>query len=174
MDAEVRDSLAAKRALAFGRPGSPILRDGASAWVALVGSLPRELRCRVGADSAVDGTSAPCCFCRAVTARTAEALPLAQGLPRAGRAGSRPWCRRDFGPASASSRSGQGTCELINQHQGGPFLLRHSADWLMGWLLGHWRWGEEGQNNLRLGWDLAGGALAGKTTPGSTLERSPT
>jgi sugar (pentulose or hexulose) kinase len=31
--------------------------------------------------------------------------------------------------------------------------LRHQADWLMGWLLGDWRWGEEG-NNLRLGWDL--------------------
>lgn len=33
------------------------------------------------------------------------------------------------------------------------FLLRHQADWLMGWLLGDMRWGEEG-NNLRLGWDL--------------------
>ena len=32
------------------------------------------------------------------------------------------------------------------------WLLRHQADWLMGWLLGDWRWGEEG-NNLRLGWD---------------------
>ncbi|NDF63348.1 MAG: hypothetical protein EB136_10650, partial [Synechococcaceae bacterium WBB_3_034] len=35
----------------------------------------------------------------------------------------------------------------------GPWLLRHQADWLMGWLLADWRWGEEG-NNLRLGWDL--------------------
>lgn len=35
----------------------------------------------------------------------------------------------------------------------GPVLIRHQADWLMGWLLGCWRWGEEG-NNLRLGWDL--------------------
>ena len=33
------------------------------------------------------------------------------------------------------------------------FLLRHQADWLMGWLLGDMRWGEEG-NNIRLGWDL--------------------
>jgi sugar (pentulose or hexulose) kinase len=35
---------------------------------------------------------------------------------------------------------------------GHGWLLRHQADWLMGWLLGDWRWGEEG-NNLRLGWD---------------------
>ena len=31
--------------------------------------------------------------------------------------------------------------------------MRHQADWLSGWLLGDWRFGEEG-NNLRLGWDL--------------------
>ncbi|MFM7549203.1 MAG: FGGY-family carbohydrate kinase, partial [Cyanobacteriota bacterium] len=34
-------------------------------------------------------------------------------------------------------------------------LIRHQADWLMGWLLGSWRWGEEA-NNLRLGWDPMG------------------
>ncbi len=42
----------------------------------------------------------------------------------------------------------------------GPWLLRHQADWLMGWLLGDWRWGEEG-NNLRLGWRLEGQCWAG-------------
>jgi len=41
-----------------------------------------------------------------------------------------------------------------------PLLLRHQADWLMGWLLGDWRWGEEG-NNLRLGWDLQRQAWSG-------------
>ena len=41
-----------------------------------------------------------------------------------------------------------------------PWLLRHQADWLMGWLLGDWHWGEEG-NNLRLGWDLEAGAWQG-------------
>jgi sugar (pentulose or hexulose) kinase len=40
------------------------------------------------------------------------------------------------------------------------WLLRHQADWLMGWLLGDWRWGEEA-NNLRLGWDLQAGAWQG-------------
>ncbi|MFM7313345.1 MAG: FGGY-family carbohydrate kinase, partial [Cyanobium sp.] len=39
-------------------------------------------------------------------------------------------------------------------------LLRHQADWLMGWLLGDMRWGEEG-NNLRLGWDLQRQAWSG-------------
>lgn len=40
------------------------------------------------------------------------------------------------------------------------FRLRHQADWLMGWLLGDWRWGEEG-NNLRLGWDLIANSWSG-------------
>ena len=43
---------------------------------------------------------------------------------------------------------------------GGPWLLRHQADWLLGWLLGDWRWGEEG-NNLRLGWRLEGQCWGG-------------
>jgi len=38
-------------------------------------------------------------------------------------------------------------------------LLRHQADWIMGGLLGHWRYGEAG-NNLRLGWVL-GDPVAG-------------
>ena len=32
-------------------------------------------------------------------------------------------------------------------------MLRHQADWINGWLLKNWHWGEEG-NNLRLGWEL--------------------
>ena len=44
---------------------------------------------------------------------------------------------------------------------GGELLLRHQADWLMGWLLADWRWGEEG-NNLRLGWDLQTACWAGR------------
>ena len=35
---------------------------------------------------------------------------------------------------------------------GSDLVLRHQADWLMGWLMGDWSWGEEG-NNVRLGWD---------------------
>jgi sugar (pentulose or hexulose) kinase len=36
---------------------------------------------------------------------------------------------------------------------GSTTLLRHQADWINGWFLGDWSWGEEG-NNLRLGWNL--------------------
>ena len=49
---------------------------------------------------------------------------------------------------------------MLPESSSEALLLRHQADWLMGWLLGHWHWGEEG-NNLRLGWDLARQAWSG-------------
>ena len=57
--------------------------------------------------------------------------------------------------ASASGSLARALClldRLSVAPEPGSWLLRHQADWLMGWLLGDWRWGEEG-NNLRLGWD---------------------
>jgi sugar (pentulose or hexulose) kinase len=61
------------------------------------------------------------------------------------------------GPAGSASGSLARALALLEAAEAagacGPWLLRHQADWLMGWLLGNWHWGEEG-NNLRLGWDL--------------------
>ena len=42
--------------------------------------------------------------------------------------------------------------ELINKY-GENILLRHQSDWITGWFLKDWTYGEEG-NNLKLGWDL--------------------
>ena len=67
-------------------------------------------------------------------------------------------------PAARASGSLARALTLLDQARGlaipGPVLIRHQADWLMGWLLGCWRWGEEG-NNLRLGWDLVRQAWLG-------------
>ena len=41
---------------------------------------------------------------------------------------------------------------LINKY-GTNILLRHQSDWITGWFLKDWTYGEEG-NNLKLGWDL--------------------
>ena len=42
--------------------------------------------------------------------------------------------------------------KLIDKY-GGDILLRHQSDWLTGWFLQDWTYGEEG-NNIKLGWDL--------------------
>ena len=62
-------------------------------------------------------------------------------------------------PAASASGSLARALRLLASAEP-PLLLRHQADWLMGWLLGDWRWGEEG-NNLRLGWDLRRQAWSG-------------
>ena len=36
---------------------------------------------------------------------------------------------------------------------GNNILLRHQSDWITGWLIKDWTYGEEG-NNIKLGWDL--------------------
>ena len=41
---------------------------------------------------------------------------------------------------------------LIDKY-GENILLRHQSDWINGWFLKDWTYGEEG-NNLKLGWDL--------------------
>jgi len=42
--------------------------------------------------------------------------------------------------------------KLIDRY-GNKILLRHQSDWITGWFLKDWRYGEEG-NNVKLGWDL--------------------
>ncbi len=42
--------------------------------------------------------------------------------------------------------------KLIDTY-GTKILLRHQSDWITGWFLKDWTYGEEG-NNLKLGWDL--------------------
>ena len=42
--------------------------------------------------------------------------------------------------------------KLIDKY-GTNILLRHQSDWITGWFLKDWTYGEEG-NNLKLGWDL--------------------
>ena len=42
--------------------------------------------------------------------------------------------------------------KLLDKY-GNSLLLRHQSDWITGWLLKDWAYGEEG-NNIKLGWDL--------------------
>ena len=37
---------------------------------------------------------------------------------------------------------------------GNEIILRHQADWVSGWLLNDWEYGEEG-NNIRMGWEIS-------------------
>jgi sugar (pentulose or hexulose) kinase len=173
--------------LALIDPGGAVLAERASAYpaafedaagwrqglIALCAGLPPDLRTRVGA-IAVDGTSGTLLLCGADGEPAPEPLGLALPYHRA--------CPEQaaeaaalVGPAGAGTPAATASGSLaralallaaadvwsaLQPSRPQPWLLRHQADWLMGWLLGDWRWGEEG-NNLRLGWDLQAGAWQG-------------
>jgi sugar (pentulose or hexulose) kinase len=125
--------------------------------IALDGTSGTLLLCRP------DGTLAPAPLDQAVPyhqaclVQTAAAKAIAGNGPAASASGS---LARALMLLEASAEAGLQ----------GSWLLRHQADWLMGWLLGDWRWGEEG-NNLRLGWDLHqrnwSGSIGGQPWSGS-------
>jgi sugar (pentulose or hexulose) kinase len=125
--------------------------------ITLTQRLPTELRERVKA-IALDGTSGTLLLCR-------DDGSLAKGTLRQALAyhqccadqASAAAALAGAGPAASASGSLARALTLLAKAavsgETGPWRLRHQADWLMGWLLGDWRWGEEG-NNIRLGWDL--------------------
>lgn len=142
--------------------------------VSLCSQLTSQLRSQVGA-IAIDGTSGTLLLCRPngelAAAPLHQALPYHQACPEQAAAAL---AIAGCGPAASASGSLARALALLETAsacgQTGPWLLRHQADWLMGWLLGDWRWGEEG-NNLRLGWDLQGrcwrGAIGDQPWSGS-------
>ena len=119
----------------------------------LFAQLQEEQRQQIGA-IAIDGTSGTLLACRPTGEPLAPALAYNDACPEQAQQ------TRELVPSGGSAGSSSGSVarslrllEQLNEQPGSELLLRHQADWLMGWLLGNWSWGEEG-NNLRLGWDL--------------------
>jgi sugar (pentulose or hexulose) kinase len=133
---------------------------------ALCLELPAELRGAVVA-IAVDGTSGTLLLCRPDgslgPSPLDQALPYHLACPEQVEAAAALVGPAGAGlPAASASGSLARALRLLAQApEPGPWLLRHQADWLLGWLLGDWRWGEEG-NNLRLGWDQQRGRWWGR------------
>ena len=123
--------------------------DWTQACSTLIAGIPAEQRDSIRA-LAVDGTSGTLLACDSKGRAQGEALlysevchgfeqQLQKLVPKGG-------------PASSSSGSLARALQLTKLY-GPTTLLRHQADWINGWFLDDWTWGEEG-NNLRLGWDL--------------------
>ncbi|MFM7085616.1 MAG: FGGY-family carbohydrate kinase [Cyanobium sp.] len=139
-------------------------RDG---LLDLVARLDPVQRAQVGA-IAIAGTSGTLLRCRPdgepldgapLSSDAGLALPYHLSCPEQAELAAR-LCGDPASPAASASGSLARALRLISAAGTTPFLLRHQADWLMGWLLGDRRWGEEG-NNLRLGWDLQRQAWSG-------------
>ena len=115
--------------------------------IALCRQLPQTIRASIGA-IAIDGTSGTLLLCRPngelATGDLGLALAYSHACPEhQAQAGA---MAGEASPAASASGSLARALRLLDtaQHLGipGQWLLRHQADWLMGWLLGDWRWGE--------------------------------
>ena len=125
--------------------------DWQKSCIQLIKAIPKELGSQLRA-VAVDGTSGTLVACDPEGTPKGKALPYNVACPEqldrvrelveAGQ------------PASSASGSLARALRLL-QHHSQPLILRHQADWISGWLLDDWSFGEEG-NNLRLGWSLTG------------------
>ena len=134
-------------------------RDG---LIHLLSRVPHSLRSDVRS-IAIDGTSGTLLVCRPdgslLGGSLARALPYHLACPEQAATAVDLVGENSHGlrsPAASPSGSLARALRLFELAETTgiqyPLLLRHQADWLMGWLLGDWRWGEEG-NNLKLGWD---------------------
>ena len=124
-------------------------QDWAEATRVLIESIAADRRIRIQS-VAVDGTSGTLLACTQQGEPLGQALAYSEACPE--QMEQLHDLATDGGPAASSSGSLARALRLIEQH-GETVLLRHQADWVTGWLLQDWRWGEEG-NNLRLGWHL--------------------
>ena len=135
-----------------------------AALLSLAAEIPTLYRSRIGA-IAIDGTSGTLLLCRPdgslLPQPHHQALPYHLACPAQATAAA---AIAGGGPAASASGSLARALALLERAEAlgsaASLLLRHQADWLMGWLLGDWRWGEEG-NNLRLGWNLSARAWCG-------------
>ena len=142
--------------------------DWTQACSALIAGIPAEQRHSIKA-LAVDGTSGTLLACDSKGHPQGEALlyseacqgfelPLQKLVP-------------EGGPASSNSGSLARALQLTKWY-GPSTLLRHQADWINGWFLRDWTWGEEG-NNLRLGWNLENHSWPEALTKQPWLNRLP-
>ena len=142
--------------------------DWTQACSALIAGIPAEQRHSIKA-LAVDGTSGTLLACDSKGRPQGEALlyseacqgfelPLQKLVP-------------EGGPASSNSGSLARALQLT-KWCGPSTLLRHQADWINGWFLRDWTWGEEG-NNLRLGWNLENHSWPEALTKQPWLNRLP-
>ncbi len=129
--------------------GLEVPEDWQTCCTELIRALPTKLRQALKA-IAVDGTSGTLLACERSGKALSAALPYHLNCPEQQEALLSLVSSEE--PAASISSSLARALRLIANH-GNNVLLRHQADWISGWLLNNWQWGEEG-NNLRLGWDL--------------------
>tara|TARA_B100000700_G_scaffold323760_1_gene428244 strand:- start:567 stop:1802 length:1236 start_codon:yes stop_codon:yes gene_type:complete len=116
----------------------------------LIKHLPKDLKAKLVSCS-IAGTSGTLLACKNNGEPIGKALPYFLSCPEYSDEISNLVTQENV--ASSTSSSIGRALKLIALY-GNKIILRHQADWLSGWFLNNWDFGEEG-NNLRMGWEIS-------------------
>ena len=116
----------------------------------LIKEVPKELKEKL-VSCAIAGTSGTLLACKNDGEPMGKALPYFLSFPEYSNEIDALFSNECAG-SSISGSVGR-ALRLLNLY-GNEIILRHQADWLSGWLINNWEYGEEG-NNIRMGWDIS-------------------
>ncbi len=122
--------------------------DWKNACKSLLSKIPSKLKRNLIACS-IDGTSGTLLACDLQGQALGKAIPYYDSALRLKHTAKEfKYCKKNIFKRYNSIPRGM----LLRQLYGEKILLRHQADWISGWLLNNWDFGEEG-NNIKMGWD---------------------
>ena len=130
--------------------GLEVWEDWIYCFKKLIKEVPRNLKEKLVSCS-VAGTSGTLLACKDNGDPLGKALPYFLSYSEYSKEINNLFSK-DCAGSSLSGSVGR-ALRLLAQY-GNEIILRHQADWLSGWLLNNWEYGEEG-NNIRMGWDIS-------------------
>ncbi len=116
----------------------------------LIIDIPKDLKEKL-ITCAIAGTSGTLLACKENGIPIGKALPYYLSFPEHSKEISALFIKECPGLSSSSSVA---RAIRLTSIFGNELILRHQADWISGWLLNNWEYGEEA-NNLRMGWDIS-------------------
>ncbi len=128
--------------------GLEVVEEWENCSTSLIRDIPKSIKNNLIACS-VDGTSGTIIACDYKGKPLGNALPYHLNCPEQKDLLKKLIPQKESVGNSNSSLAR--ALRLINLY-GANILLRHQADWINGWLINNWRFGEE-NNNYRLGWN---------------------
>tara|TARA_Y100001968_G_scaffold326306_1_gene369105 strand:- start:223 stop:1458 length:1236 start_codon:yes stop_codon:yes gene_type:complete len=117
---------------------------------ALIQEIPKDIKEKLVSCS-VAGTSGTLLACKNNGEPIGKALPYFRSFEEYKNEIKKLFTKESAG-SSISGSIGR-ALKLLTLY-GNQIILRHQADWISGWLINNWEYGEEG-NNIRMGWDIS-------------------
>jgi len=130
--------------------GLEISEDWINSLINLIQEIPKALKEKLVSCS-VAGTSGTLLACKKNGEPIGKALPYFLSFSEYSYEIEKLFTKECAG----SSKSGSvGRALKLLSLYGNEIILRHQADWISGWFINDWEYGEEG-NNIRMGWDIS-------------------